>query len=98
MHIITGHILCGFLISLNGLIPSVLSPNLIFLGSLGQSTDEQDQIVSTVCHPQSVESFHLSYDSYAKATTQHPLGLRTYASSGQSQVGTTSQERELFSL
>jgi hypothetical protein len=30
MHIITGHVLCGFLISPNGLIPSVLSPNLIF--------------------------------------------------------------------
>jgi hypothetical protein len=31
MHIITVHILCEFLISLNGFIPSVLSPNLIFL-------------------------------------------------------------------
>jgi hypothetical protein len=31
MHIITGHILCGFLISLKGFIPSVLRPNLIFL-------------------------------------------------------------------
>jgi hypothetical protein len=30
MHIITGHVLCGFLISPNGLIPSLLSPNLIF--------------------------------------------------------------------
>jgi hypothetical protein len=38
MHIITGHILCGFLISLNGLIPSVLSPNLIFLVSLEKSS------------------------------------------------------------
>jgi hypothetical protein len=34
MHIITSHILCGFLISLNGFIPSVLSPKLIFFGSL----------------------------------------------------------------
>jgi hypothetical protein len=37
MHIITSHALYGFLISLNGLIPSVLSPNLIFLGSLEKS-------------------------------------------------------------
>jgi hypothetical protein len=29
MHIITDHVLCVFLISLNGLISSVLSPNLI---------------------------------------------------------------------
>jgi hypothetical protein len=34
IHIITGHVLCGFLISPNGFIPSVLSLNLIFLGSL----------------------------------------------------------------
>jgi hypothetical protein len=34
MHIITDYVLCGFHISLNGLIPSVLSSNLIFLGSL----------------------------------------------------------------
>jgi hypothetical protein len=34
IHIITGHVLCGFLISPNGLIPSELSPNKIFLGSL----------------------------------------------------------------
>jgi hypothetical protein len=32
MHIITGYVLCGFLISLNGFIPSVLSSNVIFLG------------------------------------------------------------------
>jgi hypothetical protein len=38
MHIITGHILCGFLISLNEFIPSVLSPNLLFLGSLEKSS------------------------------------------------------------
>jgi hypothetical protein len=38
MHIITGHVLCEFLISLNGLIPSVLSPNLIFLGLLEKSS------------------------------------------------------------
>jgi hypothetical protein len=34
MHIITGQVLCGFLISPKGFIPSVLRPNLIFLGSL----------------------------------------------------------------
>jgi hypothetical protein len=38
MHIITGHVLCGFLISLNGFIPSVLNPNLIFLWSLEKSS------------------------------------------------------------
>jgi hypothetical protein len=38
MHIIIGHILCGFIISPNGLIPSMLSPNLIFLGSLEKSS------------------------------------------------------------
>jgi hypothetical protein len=38
MHIITGHVLCGLLISLNEFIPSVLSPNLIFLGSLEKSS------------------------------------------------------------
>jgi hypothetical protein len=38
MHIITGHILCGFFISSNGFIPSVLSPNQIFLGSLEKSS------------------------------------------------------------
>jgi hypothetical protein len=30
MHIIIDHVRCGYLISPNGLIPSVLSPNLIF--------------------------------------------------------------------
>jgi hypothetical protein len=38
MHIITGQVLCGFLISLKGFIPSVLRPNLIFLGSLEKSS------------------------------------------------------------
>jgi hypothetical protein len=38
MHIITGHVLCGFLISLKWFIPSVLRPNLIFLGSLEKSS------------------------------------------------------------
>jgi hypothetical protein len=38
MHIITDHILCELLISLNGFIPSVLSPNLIFLGLLEKSS------------------------------------------------------------
>jgi hypothetical protein len=37
MHIITGHVLFGFLISLNGFISSVKSPNLIFFGSLEKS-------------------------------------------------------------
>jgi hypothetical protein len=38
MHIITSQVLCGFLISLKGFIPSVLIPNLIFLGSLEKSS------------------------------------------------------------
>jgi hypothetical protein len=38
MRIITGHVLCGVLISMNGLISSVLSLNLIFLRSLEKST------------------------------------------------------------
>jgi hypothetical protein len=38
MHIIIGQVLCGFLISLNGIIPSMLRPNLIFLGSLEKSS------------------------------------------------------------
>jgi hypothetical protein len=38
MHIIIGHVLCGFISSPNGLIPSVLSPNVIFLGSLEKSS------------------------------------------------------------
>jgi hypothetical protein len=38
MHIITGHVLCGFPISPNGFIPSVLSPNLIFFRSLENSS------------------------------------------------------------
>jgi hypothetical protein len=38
MHIITGQVLCGFLISLKGFIPSVLRPNLIFFGSLENSS------------------------------------------------------------
>jgi hypothetical protein len=38
MHIITGQVLCGFLISLKGFIRSVLRPNLIFLGSLEKSS------------------------------------------------------------
>jgi hypothetical protein len=38
MHIITVHVLCEFLISLKGFIPSVLRPNLIFLGSLEKSS------------------------------------------------------------
>jgi hypothetical protein len=88
MHIIIGHVLCGFLISLNGFIPSMLSPNMIFLG-WRSPPDEQDQIISTVCHLQGVESFHPSCNSYAKAIAQHPLGLRTYDSSSRSQVGTT---------
>jgi hypothetical protein len=37
MHIITSQVLCGFLISPKGFIPSVLRPNLIFLGSLEKS-------------------------------------------------------------
>jgi hypothetical protein len=37
MHIITGQVLCGFLISPKGFIPSVLRPNLIFHGSLEKS-------------------------------------------------------------
>jgi hypothetical protein len=38
MHIITGQVLCGFIISLKGFIPSVLRPNLIFLGPLEKSS------------------------------------------------------------
>jgi hypothetical protein len=38
MHIITGHVLSGFLISPNGFISSVKSPNLIFFGSLEKSS------------------------------------------------------------
>jgi hypothetical protein len=38
MHIITSHVLCEFLMSPNGLIPSLLSPNLIFLRSLEKSS------------------------------------------------------------
>jgi hypothetical protein len=38
MHIITSHLLCGFLISQNRFIPSMLSPNLIFLVSLEKSS------------------------------------------------------------
>jgi hypothetical protein len=38
MHIITGQVLYGFLISLKGFIPSVLRPNLIFLGLLEKSS------------------------------------------------------------
>jgi hypothetical protein len=38
MHIITVHVLCGFLISLKGFIPMVLRPNLIFHGSLEKSS------------------------------------------------------------
>jgi hypothetical protein len=38
LHIITGQVVCGFLISLKGFIPSVLRPNLIFLGSLEMSS------------------------------------------------------------
>jgi hypothetical protein len=38
MHIITGQVLCGFLISPKGFIPSVLRRNLIFLGSLEKSS------------------------------------------------------------
>jgi hypothetical protein len=66
MHIITGHVLCRFLISLNGLIPSVLSPNLIFLESLEKSSSWARPNCFHCCHPQGVESFHLSYDSHPK--------------------------------
>jgi hypothetical protein len=38
MHIITGHVLCGFLISPKGFISSRIRPNLIFLGSLQKSS------------------------------------------------------------
>jgi hypothetical protein len=38
MHILTGQVLYGFLISPKGFIPSVLRPNLIFLGSLEKSS------------------------------------------------------------
>jgi hypothetical protein len=38
MYIIAGQVLCGFLISLKGFIPSVLRPNLIFLGSFEKSS------------------------------------------------------------
>jgi hypothetical protein len=38
MHIITGQVLCGFLISPKGFIPSMLRPNLIFLESLEKSS------------------------------------------------------------
>jgi hypothetical protein len=38
MHIITGQVLCGFLISPKEFISSVLRPNLIFLGSLEKSS------------------------------------------------------------
>jgi predicted AlkP superfamily pyrophosphatase or phosphodiesterase len=38
LYIITGQVLCVFLISLEGFIPSVLRPNLIFLGSLEKSS------------------------------------------------------------
>ncbi len=38
MHIITGQVLCGFIISPKVFIPSVLTPNLIFLGSLEKSS------------------------------------------------------------
>jgi hypothetical protein len=37
MHIITGQVLCGLLISSKGFIPSVLRSNLIFLRSLEKS-------------------------------------------------------------
>jgi hypothetical protein len=38
MHIITGQVLFGFLIPPKGFIPSLLKPNLIFLGSLEKSS------------------------------------------------------------
>jgi hypothetical protein len=38
MHITTGQVLCGFIISPKEFIPSVLRPNLIFLGSLEKSS------------------------------------------------------------
>jgi hypothetical protein len=38
MHIITGQVLCRFLISPKGFIPSVLRPNLISLGLLEKSS------------------------------------------------------------
>jgi hypothetical protein len=38
MHIITGQVLCGFLISPKGFISSVLRPNLIFFGLLERSS------------------------------------------------------------
>jgi hypothetical protein len=38
MHTITGRVLCGFIISPKGFIPSVLRPYLIFLGSLEKSS------------------------------------------------------------
>jgi hypothetical protein len=38
MHIITGQVLCGFLIPPKGFVPSVLRPNLIFLESLEKSS------------------------------------------------------------
>jgi hypothetical protein len=50
MHIITSHVLCGFHISSNGLIPSVLSPSLIFLGSLEKSAETR-QVGESVQDP-----------------------------------------------
>jgi hypothetical protein len=38
MNITTGKVLCGFLIPPKGLIPFVIRPNLIFLGSLEKSS------------------------------------------------------------
>jgi hypothetical protein len=38
MHIITGQVLCGFLISSKGFIPSMLRLNLMLLGSLEKSS------------------------------------------------------------
>jgi hypothetical protein len=38
IHIITDNVLCGFLISPDGFIPSMLSPGLIFHGSLEKSS------------------------------------------------------------
>jgi hypothetical protein len=98
MHIITDHVMYGFLVSSNGFIPFMLSPNMTFLRSLEKSSCGKDQNVPTVYHPCGVKSFHPSCDSHAKSTVQHPLGLIAYASSSQSHAGTTSQEWKLFFL
>jgi hypothetical protein len=72
MHIINGQVLFGFLISMEGFIPSVLKPNPIFLGSLEKSSAWLRSNVSTVYHHQDVGSFHPSSVGHAKARFELP--------------------------